>query len=177
MRCQSPQAHAQGTPIATTTQPSNAGAPIGPTMADHLTPGSDDTTGSRISPPTRRHARWAITIGLACALGVAGLMVGLLIVHGRGQHAVDRVVARACQLPTDAAGRRYIQLNAPGDGASYIDSLRAMYRRCPRSPGGPKLTSTSVSSSTQPASAGTQHWPIPPSGHRESEHSNGEPGD
>jgi hypothetical protein len=84
-----------------------------------------------MSQRRRRTRATIIAFGSIVALTVVAL-AGVAVVQQRRRARVDRVVARACRLPTDAAGRRYLRRADVAARIDYIETISAMYRRCPR---------------------------------------------
>jgi hypothetical protein len=76
----------------------------------------------------RRIAIAAVAVVVIVLLGAGALLV---VGHQRSQSKIDDVAARACKYPTDAAGRRYVSEQAAKTGVNYVQTLEAMYHRCP----------------------------------------------
>jgi hypothetical protein len=78
---------------------------------------------------------WARRLAIAGIALVVILLAGagalVLTHHQQSQSKIDDVAARACRYPTDAAGRRYVSREVATTGVNYIQTLQAMYHRCP----------------------------------------------
>jgi len=89
-----------------------------------------------VSDVARTKGRWSRRLvigGVALVLIVlAGAATLLLAGHHQSQSKIDDVAARACLYRTDAAGRRYVRRQAAVSGVNYVQTLEAMYHRCPR---------------------------------------------